>query len=740
MDALLLLLKATLLLSLPLLAARLLRRAPAAVRHGLWTLTFAVVLVLPFLTSTLPTLAVPVPARWLTSSPSQLNGRNATAPFASADREARPTSALADADRIDRNPVRQEAGVTGATAAVVDSSAAWRAWPTVRVRVGVVLSMLWLVGTIAATFVLLVSLIRVWRLARTAEALDDPAWRHAADAIGARLGLRRSARLLASARVGTPMAAGVWRPLIFLPASAREWNAECRDVVLAHEIAHLAVRDPLRHVTARLAVACYWFHPLAWIAARQSTLAREQACDEAVLALGIRPSEYARVLLELADTMTPSRRAAAALPMVERSLLETRLMAILDHSTRPSRLRPIVPAVCAASLALILAAAQPAARSIDVRSPAPVTPAVPVSLVSPPAAVTPSPSAAVRPAPQARRDTTCWTDHPDREGTFTGYTDTDERGVIRERVGSSGGTWIIQQRYGDIRMCMFADGERSYGDKPSAWADRGPHVVIETVRGGSTARLEIVRQGGAPQTTYRVNGADRPFDAAAQAWRDAALAVLDRTWEISSLRGRESTLYGEISTLRGEESTLRGEIATLRGEISTMRGRQSSIRGEESMLHGEIATLQGQASSLRGQISSEQGSISALRASRYGLTEADRARLDKELKAHEAEIARIEKELREFDAAAQIAEVEKSIRALDAAGKVAAIEAEIRNFGEAGKVAEIEKQIKALNVEGKTADLERQISGLDVDRRTREVQAALDEALKRLEQALAAIR
>jgi hypothetical protein len=286
MDALLLLLlKATLLLSLPLLAARLLRRAPAAVRHGLCTLTFAAVLALPFLASTLPTLAVPVSARWSAALLSVAHAvpdlrelRDVSDTGAPRPPDAAPANSVGASDDT---PAIASASTPGdarvspgrvADDVAVDSRMTSVRWPTARV----VMSVLWLVGTIVATTVLIVSLVRVWRLARTAEELTDPEWREAADALGARLGLRRSARLLASARVGTPMAAGVWRPLVFLPATAREWTAECRDVVLAHEMAHLAVRDPLRHLTARLAVACYWFHPLAWLAAREATMARER--------------------------------------------------------------------------------------------------------------------------------------------------------------------------------------------------------------------------------------------------------------------------------------------------------------------------------------------------------------------------------------------------------------------------------------------------------------------------------
>src|SRR5204863_5821159 len=68
MDAMLLVLKATLLLSATILAAHLRRRAPAVTRHQIWTLAFVALLALPVLAVALPALYVPVPAGWATSS------------------------------------------------------------------------------------------------------------------------------------------------------------------------------------------------------------------------------------------------------------------------------------------------------------------------------------------------------------------------------------------------------------------------------------------------------------------------------------------------------------------------------------------------------------------------------------------------------------------------------------------------------------------------------------------------
>src|SRR5688500_10129036 len=63
MDALLLLLKASLILVLSLAAAPMLARSSAVTRHQIWTLTFGALLALPLLGLALPVLNVPVPGR-----------------------------------------------------------------------------------------------------------------------------------------------------------------------------------------------------------------------------------------------------------------------------------------------------------------------------------------------------------------------------------------------------------------------------------------------------------------------------------------------------------------------------------------------------------------------------------------------------------------------------------------------------------------------------------------------------
>jgi beta-lactamase regulating signal transducer with metallopeptidase domain/predicted nucleic acid-binding Zn-ribbon protein len=753
-----LLVKASVLLGAALAAARILRRAPAATRHGLWSVAFTALLALPFLTSVLPSLPVPVPAGLFAVATPALDRTAAISP---------PAPERASIVRFDANLPR---GIAGRRHEV-PAAAMWQrrdlsadvshgsSWPSPTV----VLFVAWLAGAVAAVAALCVSLLRVWWLARASDDLGDPAWRASADALAARLGLRRPARLLVNARVSTPMAGGVWRPVIFLPESARSWSADRRDIVLAHEMVHAARRDPLRHIAARLAVALYWFHPLAWIAARQASLAREQACDAAVVALGTRPSDYARILLDFAETLRPSRTPLAAMPMVERSLLEKRLMAILTDDLRPAaRRRLLLPALLVPVLTLALASAQPAAHTPSAPAPsveAPEPGALPVAdagaTIVPAATVTPQPPAAPPDGTRMEffdaiqvggpRDTACWSDQS-ANTSFHGsvsMSDSGGRTVIYEQIGTRGADRVIQKSFGELRVCALAEDAAGFdGDeRPSEWPGRARRVIFEAHRGGVAQRLEIARQGsGGQRVSWQVGGVERPFDAAAEQWRERMLAALDATWEASMLRGEVSTLRGQISTIRGQESTYRGEISTLRGEISTLHGQISSFRGEESSLRGQISSIQGHISSLRGQISANQGAISSLVGGRYNASDTERARIAERIKEHDAEITRLEREIDRYDAATKIAEVERAIKALDVDGKVARIDNRIRTFDVEAKVAAIEKRIAGLDVEGKVAAIERQIAALDADRRTRQLEEKRDQEVKQLEAAVAAIR
>ena len=152
-----------------------------------------------------------------------------------------------------------------------------------------------------------------------------------------------------------PLAWGVLRPVILLPAGAGDWKSERMRIVLAHELAHVKRQDCLTQILAQMVCAVYWFHPLAWAAAARLRREREQACDDRVLALGSSASDYAGHLVELAHSLrSVSERWAPAVAMAQPQELETRIIALLDSRRRRGTVPRGRAVACAIATGLLL--------------------------------------------------------------------------------------------------------------------------------------------------------------------------------------------------------------------------------------------------------------------------------------------------------------------------------------------------------------------------------------------------
>ena len=155
-----------------------------------------------------------------------------------------------------------------------------------------------------------------------------------------------------------PMACGLLRPTVVLPAEADAWPDERVRVVLLHELAHVRRRDCLTQAVADAACALFWFNPLAWMAVRELRRERERACDDMVLAAGTRGPDYAAHLLDIARAMRGASLDSvfsSGVAMAHRSELEGRLMAILDDA-RPRRALTARGLALASTFSMVLVA------------------------------------------------------------------------------------------------------------------------------------------------------------------------------------------------------------------------------------------------------------------------------------------------------------------------------------------------------------------------------------------------
>ncbi len=342
--------RATVLLSVAMVLAWLVRRRAARVSHVLWTTTFALLLALPVLSLSGPAWEVPLlPAPAVGTSHVRPSAPTAAPPVA-----GKPTLELPPSP-----PGRVSANPASAPMRATEAPPPSRPLPLPL--------LLWGLGCAASLASLLAGILRFGRLVRQARPVEDPEWLGQAALVGARLDIRGAVPLYISAQADTPMTGGLWRPAILLPASSAVWCAGRRQAVLTHEFIHVRRRDALRQLVVRGALALHWYHPLAQAGARLATSAREEACDEEVLALGARPSSYAGHLVAVAAGTGPGP-SPLSLPMVRYagSRLERRIASILE----PQRPRPSA-IVTAGVLAAIAVAGVSAAVAHPTRPPAP---------------------------------------------------------------------------------------------------------------------------------------------------------------------------------------------------------------------------------------------------------------------------------------------------------------------------------------------------------------------------------
>src|SRR4051812_41225238 len=354
--------KASIILAVTGLVAAALRHASASARHFVWTLGLLSALIAPALSVALPRWELPIVR---VAAPAPQVGRPAPVARSSQDLPANgrsyvePNSRGAASSAAASSPAASSLPREGGSYLVPSALPSWPALAFI----------VWVIGAAAIVARMLLGLIAVQWMSRRTPVVTDAPWLAEAQSLAADLGLR-GVRFLRGARGTMPMAWGIVRASVLVPADADTWPAHRVRVVLLHELAHVKRRDCLTHLVAQLTCAAYWFNPLAWMAARRLRAERERACDDLVLAAGTRGSDYADQLLDIARVMTagrfPAVLAGASLAMAKRSQLEGRLIAILDPSVPRrglSRARAASAAVVFAAVMVAVASVQPWAEA-----------------------------------------------------------------------------------------------------------------------------------------------------------------------------------------------------------------------------------------------------------------------------------------------------------------------------------------------------------------------------------------
>lgn len=288
----------------------------------------------------------------------------------------------------------QAAPVTYAATAL-ESATMTASWP-----------LLLLAAWAAGVLLMLMHSLRGYRasraLVRSATECTDAGLQQALQLAAEAHGLRRSPQLKLSAQIRSPQLIGPWRPVLLLPArELPTMSADDLDMALTHELIHLQRRDLWWGLLPALSQHLFFFHPLVHVAAREYALAREEACDGAVVAGHDHcRHDYGRLLVQLGVAPRPAVGVASASPNLRS--LKRRLRTLQQTRSVPRvaslAITVLFVVIGIAPLRLVAAPPPPAAPQAPVAPTAPAPPAPPAPAPEPPPA--PPPVSAPQP-PQA---------------------------------------------------------------------------------------------------------------------------------------------------------------------------------------------------------------------------------------------------------------------------------------------------------------------------------------------------
>ena len=220
---------------------------------------------------------------------------------------------------------------------------------------------------------LITTYVRFRRSIRDRRTIETGPVRDRLTRLSRKAGLARLVRLSSHPEVQVPMAM-VPAEVCIPPEMAEAEPAP--PAVLAHEVAHIARRDPAWILGLRLLESTLFFQPLNRYARRQWQLVSECLCDDWAVAQTGRPVALARCLTELAEAFASHPERAELVTGMNGSSLARRVRRLLDVTVDRGVSRPLGAAIGIVVLMAALAVVSPSIRIVEASSGAPDSDAV----------------------------------------------------------------------------------------------------------------------------------------------------------------------------------------------------------------------------------------------------------------------------------------------------------------------------------------------------------------------------
>ncbi len=252
--------------------------------------------------------------------------------------------------------VGRDANENSATNTLVSSEQPARSGSAITsIRWSDVVTVIWLFGSVFCLLIIAVRALRFQRVLAHTE-LAPRVLRDRTRMLSQQIGLRRSPCVRITAGVVSPL---VWCPLPFtqptivLPCRLlADLTDDEQATLLLHELAHLRRRDHWVRWLEVATAACFWWHPVAWIARRELQRTGDLCCDGWVLScVPEHARHYANTLVQTIDFLAEAKPVLPPLASAfgQAEFLERRIQMILRRKLNrelswPARVAVLVAA------------------------------------------------------------------------------------------------------------------------------------------------------------------------------------------------------------------------------------------------------------------------------------------------------------------------------------------------------------------------------------------------------------
>jgi tetratricopeptide (TPR) repeat protein/beta-lactamase regulating signal transducer with metallopeptidase domain len=169
-------------------------------------------------------------------------------------------------------------------------------------KLPIIIFSLWMCGSLALIINWHKRVMKVSKMARKAEPLND---KHRFDIfhrIKQKNRMSETIQIASTRDMMEPGVFGIFRPVLFLPEGiSKHINDAELEAILIHEFEHIRCKDNLVAFIHMIVQALFWFHPIIWLTGAKLVLERELACDESVLRSVKNPQAYAEGILKVCE-------------------------------------------------------------------------------------------------------------------------------------------------------------------------------------------------------------------------------------------------------------------------------------------------------------------------------------------------------------------------------------------------------------------------------------------------------